>query len=413
MKILCVLQDFPWPTRLGTHLRSQQVVTCLAGMGELDLFSLVYPNRPEPCDLPPDVRVARLEVVTSAKPDYSVGRRLRWLMSRGRPLEVIAAESAALRARFAAWADDSYDLVWIHRAGTFELIGRPRLGRTIVDLDDLEDQKILGRLDAMRRQPSSGGVRGAVHRHAAAAQAGRNASRWVRFQQGVARSVDTVVLCSQDDLEVAGLPNAVVVPNGYDAPENPLGHLDVGDPPVIMFQGSMRYGPNTDGARWFVTDIAPLVRRQLPGLQIRLVGDPDGVVRGLDRRPQVTVVGSVESMDGELARADLAVVPLRYASGTRLKILEALAHRIPVVSTTIGAEGLGLEPGRHLLVADDAEGFARACVAALTQPELRGRLVAEGQAAFLQSHQWSRAHERIRSLALGSTAPAGRGPGSS
>ncbi len=411
VKILFVAQDFPWPARLGTHLRSQQVVATLATLGELDIFSLIYPNRADPCDVPPDIEVARVEVVTSSKPVYSFGRRMRWLATSGLPLEIVASEPAPLRARFHAWAGSHYDLVWINKASTFELLGRPALGRTIVDLDDLEDQKILTRLDVLRGQPSDG-VRGWVHRRGAAFQARRNASRWARLQETVARSVDTVLVCSDHDVERAGLTNAVVVPNGYEPPEQPAGRVQVGDPPSVLFQGSMRYGPNTDGARWFVTEIAPLLRDRLPDTRIRLVGDPDGSVVRLDHPPEVTVVGFVESMATELARADLVVVPLRYASGTRLKILEALAHRIPVVSTTVGAQGLGLEPGRHLLVADDAESFAQACVSALTQPALRERLVADGQAAFLERHQWSVARERIRTVALGSQAPAPSGSGS-
>ncbi len=411
MKILFVAQDFPWPARLGTHLRSQQVVATLAALGELDIFSLIYPNRADPCDVPPDVEVARVEVVTSTKPVYSFGRRLRWLATSGLPLEVVAAESAPLRARFQAWAGSHYDLVWINKASTFELLGRPALGRTIVDLDDLEDQKILTRLDILRQQPSDG-VRGWIHRRGAASQARRNAARWARLQQTVARSVDTVLVCSDHDVGHAGLTNAVVVPNGYEPPEHPAGRAQVGDPPSVLFQGSMRYGPNTDGARWLVTEIAPLLRDRIPSVRIRLVGDPDGSVTRLDHPPEVTVVGFVESMAAELAVADLVVVPLRYASGTRLKILEALAHRIPVVSTSIGAQGLGLEPGRHFLVADDADSFARACVSALTQPDLRERLVTEGQAIFLQRHQWSFARQRIRDLALGSQTPAPSGPGS-
>jgi glycosyltransferase involved in cell wall biosynthesis len=411
MRILFVAQDFPWPARLGTHLRSQQVIASLAPLGELDVFSLIYPNRADPCEIPPDIDVTRVEVVTSPKPVYSLGRRLRWLVTSGLPLEVVASESALLRTRFHAWAQNHYDVVWINKASTFEVLGRPDLGRTIVDLDDLEDQKILTRLDVIRRQPPDRGVRSRIHRHGAVLQARRNAARWSRLQRNVARAVDTVLLCSEHDLERAGLVNAVVLPNGYEPPDRPVGRLPVGDPPTVLFQGSMRYGPNTDGARWLVTDIAPLIRDHLPAARVRLVGDPDGAVTVLDDPPAVTVVGFVESMTPELAGADLAVVPLRYASGTRLKILEALAHRIPVVSTTIGAQGLGLEPGRHLLVADDAASFARACVSALTQPALRERLVAEGQAAFLQNHQWSLARERIRALALGSEAPAPSGPG--
>jgi glycosyltransferase involved in cell wall biosynthesis len=411
MKILCVVEDFPWPARGGAHLRSQQVITSLAAVGELDLFSLTYPNRPDPCDLPPDVGVARLEVTVSPKPVYSVGRRLGWLVARSLPLEVVASQSSALRARFESWVAESYDVVWINRASTFELLGRPDLGRTIVDLVDLEDQKIRTRLGAMRAQPVIGGVRGRIHRQFARLQAERNALRWTRFQRSVARTVDTVVVCSQDDFELADFSNSTVVPNGYEPPVHPLGRIKVGDPPIVLFQGGMHYGPNTDGARWFVTEIAPLIRAHLPNVQVRLVGDPDGVVRLLDHPPEVVVVGVVESMEGELARADVAIAPLRYASGTRLKILESLAHRIPVISTTIGAQGLGLEPGRDLLVADDAEGFALACVSALTDLSMRERLVADGQAAFLEHHQWSNARERIRATVLASPAQTSRGRG--
>ena len=393
-------------------MRSQQVIAALATLGTIDLFSLAYPNRPDPCHLPPGSEVARLEIVTASKPKYSASRRLRWLATRGRPLEVIAAESERVRTHFDAWVNGPYDLVWVSRASTFELLGRPQLGRTIIDFDDLEDQKIRGRLEAMRRQAAAGGVRGRLLRTATVLQGRRNALRWTRLQKRVAESVDTVVLCSQEDMAVADLPNAVVVPNGYEPPSHPVGRHDVGDPPVILFQGSMRYGPNTDGAGWLVNDIAPLIRRQLPDVRVRLAGDPDGVVAALDHPPEITVVGYVASIEAELAKADLVVAPLRYASGTRLKILEALAHRIPVVSTTIGAQGLGLEAGRQLLVADDPESFAQACVSALTEPLLRANLADEGEAVFLQNHQWSQARERIRALVLNNPASGSSGSGS-
>jgi hypothetical protein len=406
MKLLFVAHDFPWPARLGTHLRMQQVIAALSDLGQVDLFSLIYPKRPDPCDVPADLPITRLEVVTNPKPVYSVGRRLRWMAGRELPLEVVAASPAEPRARFQAWAADSYDLVWVSRPATFEMLGRPHLGRTVVDLDDLEDQKILTRLEAMRSEVGGKGLVDRLHRSGAAFQARRNAARWARFQDGVARSVDTVIVCSQGDLERAGHANGVIVPNGYEPPDHPLGNIAVGDPPTVLFQGSMRYGPNTDGARWFVTDIAPRIRAQLPDVRVRLVGDPDGVVMRLDQPPAVTVVGFVDSIETELAGADLVVVPLRYASGTRLKILESLAHRIPVVSTTIGAQGLGLEPGRHLLIADDAESFARACVSLLTDPVRRRQLADEGQAAFLGNHQWSVARQRVRDLALETSEPS-------
>jgi glycosyltransferase involved in cell wall biosynthesis len=105
-------------------------------------------------------------------------------------------------------------------------------------------------------------------------------------------------------------------------------------------------------------------------------------------------------MEPELARADLVVVPLRYGSGTRFKILEAAAHRIPVVSTTLGAEGLGFEDGRHLLIADDAAGFASACVRLLEDTALRRRLADEAESAFLAHFEWSSLRARIRDVAV-------------
>ena len=227
MKLLCVVEDFPWPARAGAHLRSQQVIATLAALGELDLFSLVYPKRPDPCHLPADIP-ARLRVFVAAPPVYTVRTRLRWLASRSLPLEVVANENADLRAAFHQWVDSSYDLIWVNRAGTFEMLGRPQLGRTVVDLVDLEDQKIRTRLDVMRAQPPDGGLPGRVHRQAAVLQARSNAARWSRFQADVARSVDTVVVCSLDDLEMVALPNAVLVPNGYEAPPDPLDHTHSG-----------------------------------------------------------------------------------------------------------------------------------------------------------------------------------------
>jgi glycosyltransferase involved in cell wall biosynthesis len=88
----------------------------------------------------------------------------------------------------------------------------------------------------------------------------------------------------------------------------------------------------------------------------------------------VTVVGQVPDIDVELARADLVLVPLRFGSGTRLKILEAFAHRIPVVSTDLGAEGLGAHDGTHLLLADTPAAIAEACARLLTDEQLRVQL---------------------------------------
>ena len=101
------------------------------------------------------------------------------------------------------------------------------------------------------------------------------------------------------------------------------------------------------------------------------MGEHGPELEDLHDPPRVSVVGRVPDMAAELAGVDLVVVPVRYGSGTRVKILEAFAQRIPVVSTSVGAEGIGAVDGVHLLVGDDAPALAEACVRLLTEPALR------------------------------------------
>ncbi len=103
-------------------------------------------------------------------------------------------------------------------------------------------------------------------------------------------------------------------------------------------------------------------------------------------------------MEDELARASVAVVPLRYGSGTRVKILESFAHRVPVVSTTVGAEGLDVEDGVHLLVADDPEEFAAATVRLLGDARLRVRLTEAAEARYLDRYDGREADDGVRRL---------------
>ncbi len=397
MKLLVVGQDFPWPPTYGSHLRLSQVIQVAARLGETDVFSFVMNRDPEACAVPADIKVRRLKTIKFGRPDYSLTRRLRWLVTPGMPHEVVASRSSQFSADFNRWVDPPYDVVWFSKATTFELLERPMLGPTIVNLDDLEDQKIRARLHAMQsRSPH----RGTLHGAGARAQAKLNASRWSSLQKAVAASVQQVVLCSELDSSRFGAGNVTVVPNGYDVPDRPAGKVETGTPPTILLQGSLEYGPNADAARWLVEEIAPLIRKAVPTVEVRLVGVPDGSVLKLDNPPLVTVVGRVESMEPELARADLVAVPIRYGSGTRVKILEAFAHRVPVVSTTLGAEGLGLEPDVHLLVADDAGAFADACVRVLEDSGLRLALTEEAHRLFLERYQWGHAKDRIKELML-------------
>jgi glycosyltransferase involved in cell wall biosynthesis len=400
MKSLVIAPNFPWPTTLGSQLRLQSVIQALADLGETDLISLVPARRQEPCDVPEGIPIHRVWTVTRPRPDLSLRRRVDWIMS-GLPLEVSEERVPDARHLLRRCADD-YDFVWVSTGPTFEVMGRPRLGPTVLDLVDLEDWKLLSRMAATRVE-RRGGVDGAltsVRQRAGIEQARFNARRWRRYQQSVAAQVDRVVVCSELDQQRLGVSNAVVVPNGYEPPGVPAGRDDVGAQPTVLFAGNFCYPPNSDGARWLVSQVLPSLLEEIPDVQIRLVGEPDSSVSGLASDPAVTVVGRVPEMGPELTRADVVAVPIRYGSGTRLKVLEAFANRIPVVSTTIGAEGLGAEDQRELLYADDPRSFARACAALLRRGPARRTLVDAAQSLFRERYQTSITRGRVRDLAL-------------
>lgn len=395
MRILVVAQDFPWPVVTGSMIRLTNVIASLARWGRVDLFCFLHEERADPCQAPADAPLGRIATATYREHGFGPATRLRWLFSAS-TIQTATRDYGDVRAAFTQWAEDRYDLVWFSKAHTYAALGRPRLGPTIVDLDDLEDRKILAQLDARRRDPAA---RHPVRDALAGVQARLDAGRWTRLQHRIARETEAVVVCSDLDAERLGVPNAHVVPNGYPRPEVAWGRVPVGSPPTVLFAGLLYYPPNSDAARWLVQEILPHLRRLVPGIEVRLVGAPEPRITALSRAPGVTVVGRVPSMDPELQAADVVVVPVRFGSGTRVKILEAFAHRIPVVSTTLGAEGLHAVDGRDLLLADSAEELAAAVARLLSDEELRSRLVTSAEALFGRWHTWSHSRDSVLEVA--------------
>jgi polysaccharide biosynthesis protein PslH len=398
MKILIVASDVPWPQVQGGHLRLATAIDSLAALGETDLFAFRDYRRPEP-SLPATVPVARFKTVVHRGSPHQLRWRLAWLVRRGIPLEVAMHRTdSGPRLEFESWVSNRYDLVWFDRAATFEWLGRPRLGPTIIDLHDLEDVKARSREQIIRSSLSRQAGTAAVRQALTTAQVRLNAQAWRQFQRSVAGDVDRVVLCSDLDARRSGLPNVVIVPNTYERPDRSFGHAGVRQPAVVLFQATFDYTPNVDAAEWFVDEVAPRLRARLPDVEVRLVGRSVPGVQRHHRPPAVTVVGEVPAMEPELELADIAVVPIRYGSGTRLKILESFAHRVPVVSTTVGAEGLQVVDGVHLLLADDPEAFAAACERLLTEPDLRGHLVDAAEELYLERYERSTARDRIEAV---------------
>jgi glycosyltransferase involved in cell wall biosynthesis len=370
----------------------------MARTSELDLFILHETTR-STVSVPDDVPVVRATGVQFPQTSPPLRWRLEWALRRGVPLEVVMARpDTSPRRALEQWAEPPYDLVWFSTPANYEWSGRPRLGPTVVDLMDLEDLKAEVRsqllLDRLRSERGWSSLRTRLAWY----QARMNRRDWHSFQRSVASHVERIVVPSELDAIRSSFSNVAVVPNTYPRPRCPAGDPAAERPPVVLLQGSLGYPPNIDAAHWLATAIAPRIRSQIPGLEVRLVGRPATSIEKLHAPGVVTVVGEVPSMSSELARASVAVVPIRYGGGTRVKILESFAHRVPVVSTTLGAEGLDVEDGVHLLLADDPDEFAAATVRLIEDSALRTRIAGEAEKLYLTRYDDRAVDESVRRL---------------
>jgi glycosyltransferase involved in cell wall biosynthesis len=222
----------------------------------------------------------------------------------------------------------------------------------------------------------------------------------LKFEKHYLNRFPVVVAVSDRDAELLSTmsPSARVsiVPNGVDSetfrPPADISRVEN----TLFFFGTLNYAPNVEGILWFVNEIWPRIRDSRPQVRLEIAGiDPVADVAALDRYPGVDVVGFVPDIRVRLWTSQVCVVPLLTGGGTRLKILESMAAGCPVVSTSIGAEGLDLQAGEHLLVADSAETFAAQVLSLLESSELQHALVRKAQRLVALKYDWSTIAERF------------------
>ena len=206
------------------------------------------------------------------------------------------------------------------------------------------------------------------------------------------RDADLTIAVSDDDrrrLEaLAPGIHAVAIPTGVDT-----NYFVPDDSPEranrLVFSGSMDWHPNEDAVVYFADAILPRIRASIPDTTLTVVGrNPTARLRDTAARAEIEVTGTVDDVRPSIAQGSVYVVPLRAGGGTRLKIFEALAMGKPVVSTTVGAEGLALEPGRHFIAADDPDAFSDAVIGLLRDPERRRTLGAAGRELVEAHYSW-------------------------
>ncbi|HYG76844.1 MAG TPA: glycosyltransferase [Planctomycetota bacterium] len=218
------------------------------------------------------------------------------------------------------------------------------------------------------------------------------ARRMRRYEKRMCRRAHTVIAVSDVDSRAFethyGARNCEVVPTGVDTnfflPSSSLRRLN-----NLVFTGSMDWLANQDAMQYFVRDIFPLIRQEIPNVMLSIVGrNPPPDIQKLGEQPGIAVTGTVDDIRPYVHGAKVYIVPLRIGSGTRLKLLEAMSMGKAIVSTTIGAEGLPVEHGKNIVLADDANAFAQEVVGLLRDTERREMLEENARTLVERSYSW-------------------------
>jgi len=381
---LFLTPEAPYPLHGGVQLRSASLLEYLLLHYDTDVLVFREPGAPDPlANLPKSVRHITTLNLQSNRRSF-LARAMRNAGRAARRIPPLIDRFSGFDSEISrAISGRRYDLGIVEHfwCAPYHATIAPVCARTILDLHNVESVLHL------RCSEVESGVMSMVHR--VFFQAAR------RLEQQWLPRYDSVLTASESDAALVGAiapkARASVYPNAIPlVPEPPHDPTD-----SIVFSGNMEYHPNLDAVRYFSREIWPLLRERHPTLIWRLVGRNPRSVAPFTDDPRIQVVGSVADAIPELALSRIAVVPLRTGSGTRLKILEAWAAGLPVVSTTIGAEGLGAVDGEHLLLADSAAAFADAVTRLLTCPELSRCLGAAGRLLVEKEFTWQSAWKSL------------------
>ncbi len=402
LRVLFVTPYLPSPPRFGGQQRLHGLISGLAASHDVSVLSFVDPREDhEESLVATQAYCRRVAVVPNRRRD--AGRAMKRLLqlgsllspwSYGRIIHGGRALAAALDDMLSAEPYDLVQLEFSHMA--LSLSGAGDRGRwsgragssgpaLLLDEHNIE-------YDVVRQTAGAGG---------SAARRAFSAVEWRKVHVEERRAwtrFDGCTLTSEDDECVvrrcAPMVRTAVVPNGVDV-DHFRAEVGPSDAGTLLFFGAVDYYPNTEGLLFFLDHVLPRLSARTPRPRFFVVGRRPPPAILARRGPDVEVTGFVDDIRPYLARASVVVVPLRIGGGTRLKILEAMAAGKAVVSTSLGAAGLDVVPGRDILIADDAEGFAAHCARLLDDPELAGRIGGAARRAVEARYSWSASVARL------------------
>lgn len=389
MRILCLTSRLPYPPHRGDRLRAFHIIEHLADHHELALASFIAheAEREHLASLEQYCRVhtvAMSSLQSAATAAANVWRRdpLQTLYYRSRAMQALVDEMTA---------STPFEAAYVHLFRMAPYVANHHQLYRVVDLTDAISKEVTLSL------PYRGLASRLLYR--------LEGPRIARYECQVAQSFEETWLISEADRRhlAQSCPgaNLRVVPNGVDTGQyHPTGQP--AEPNSLVFVGHMGVLHNVDAAQHLVDEILPLLRQEVPGCSLYIVGaEPAPKVQRLGQTPGVTVTGFVPDLNQALNRAAVFVAPLRFAAGVQNKVLEAMAAARPVVTTSVINAGLGATPGQELLVADSTEAMVAQVLRLLRDGHLREQLGAAGRQFVQRRFSWQHAVSRMAAIEQG------------
>ncbi|GAB4274080.1 MAG: glycosyltransferase [Candidatus Promineifilaceae bacterium] len=395
MRILILTPQLPYPPHQGTTLRNYYIIRGLTQHHEVTLLTFVEQGQAADDETTRPLRQHLYNFYTVPAPTRSTAKRLWQLATTTLPDMAHRLYSREFATMLRCLTQDAhrFDLVQIEGIELARYIYDIRVANKTTPIifdnhnaeTELQKRNMLTDLRTPRRW-------------AAAFYSLVQVLRLRRFERWACRQADGVTAVSETDLRLlqtlvnqpgkplAAIPNSLDVEDMAQAAANCP--TDPGTSFDLLFTGKMDYRPNVDAVLWFAAEIFPLIKAQRPQTTLAVVGQkPHARLARLHEVDGVTVTGWVESVRPYLAQALVMIMPFRVGSGTRLKLIEAMAAGKAVVSTRVGAEGFPVENGRHLILVDEPAQFAQAVLALLNSPEKR-QILGKEAAVFARQYDW-------------------------
>ncbi len=400
-RVVFVTSRLPYPPREGHQLRSWHLLRAVAREHEVDLLSLQREQDPAepPALLRDTVNSVHCVKLPSLRDPFAAASAVGKTLRDGDPLMLARYVPRALQKKFRALIATA-DLVHLDILAVAGLQPDvPSKLPVILNEHNVESELLRARatMDASRWR------RGLLR---------WQADEFERFERDACAQASRVLACSDIDAarlrELAPGSRVEVVPNGVDLAEFTPGEERQEQDNTLVFVGQMSWFPNRDGIEDFMANTLPVIREHC-NVRLRVIGRSEGMQAPENLRNHVEFTGFVDDLRPLVQQAAVYVVPLRAGSGTRLKLLEAMAMGKAIVSTRIGAEGIGLRHGENALLADTPTDFAAAVCRLLADAPLRQRLGQAARRAAEREFGWDAIGDRllrVYSEVLGSTSDA-------